>query len=191
MAVALYHHGVVFDRRDIDRFLRTQLEVTWNGDMKKPQWFKVDGRKPWNKQSPYMAEALAPFEPKIEQFVYFGRGRDARVQNIGNAWQGGVGADAWLAGKYWELPRARGGKQIYLEAGNRFCKKQENRDFLKSLDFTVEPPGYRFHWHPTELEKTNPEKWGRLPGAKGEFKGASIGTWSRIVEFPRRRGGCC
>ena len=152
MAVALYHHGVVFDRQDIDRFLKTQLEVTWNGDPENPQWFKVDGQQPWNQESPYMAEALAPFEPKLERFVYFGRGRDARIENTANAWQGGVGADAWLVGKFRKLPRAKGGRQMYLEAGNRFREKEENRRFLDSLQFSVVAPGYTFSWSPTELK---------------------------------------
>jgi hypothetical protein len=36
MAEALYDHGVVFDRTDIDRFLATQIGVCWNGSCDAP-----------------------------------------------------------------------------------------------------------------------------------------------------------
>ena len=36
--------------------------------------------------------------------------------------------------------------------------------------FTVEPPGYWFHWNPTELEKTNPEKGFGIPAQRANSK---------------------
>ena len=184
MAVVLYQYGVVFDHEDIDRFLKTPLEITWNGDSENPQWFKVDGRKPWNKESPYMCAALAPFDHKIEQFVYFGPQQDKRVASAGNAWQGGVVADGWIVGKYLDLPRAKGGKQGYVDAGNRFREKKENRDFLESLDFTVVAPGYKFHWNPTELEKTNPEKGFAIPALSCRDRPAHSMKDARLAEAP-------
>jgi hypothetical protein len=42
-----YHTGVVFDQVDLERILRTNLEVMWNGDRAEPQWRNADGRGPW------------------------------------------------------------------------------------------------------------------------------------------------
>lgn len=42
-----YHTGVVFDQTDLERILRTNLEVMWNGDAAEPQWRNADSRGPW------------------------------------------------------------------------------------------------------------------------------------------------
>lgn len=42
-----YHTGVVFDRTDLERILRTNLGVMWNGNAAEPQWRNADGRGPW------------------------------------------------------------------------------------------------------------------------------------------------
>ena len=42
-----YHTGVVFDQTDLERILRTNLGVMWNGDAAEPQWRNADGRSPW------------------------------------------------------------------------------------------------------------------------------------------------
>lgn len=32
---------------DLERILRTNLEVMWNGNAAEPQWRNADGRGPW------------------------------------------------------------------------------------------------------------------------------------------------
>ncbi|NQT54280.1 hypothetical protein HQ576_19640, partial [bacterium] len=53
-AVLHFEHGLVFDRTDIDRFVKTQATVCWTGDFAKPRWARVDGR---TSKQPYLCSA--------------------------------------------------------------------------------------------------------------------------------------
>lgn len=140
-AVELYHHGVVFDRADIGRFLRTQLEMCWNGDLENPTWYRVD-RSRGKQSGSYICSALAPFHEKVYRFLYTGARQDERVGRAGHSWQGGPVARGWLAGKYLYCPAAAGGKAIHAEFGKRFRSKPACARFLRELQFEVTADGY-------------------------------------------------
>jgi hypothetical protein len=142
-AVALYEFGLVFDKSDMGRFLKTQLAMCWNGSMANPVWSRVDGtRPPQYTQGEYISEALAPFSEKVTEFLYRGLDRDEVLKDREDSWTGGPVAAGWLRAKLVDYPAAKGGKQVYREYGKRFLAKKENRDFLKALAFEVTPPGY-------------------------------------------------
>jgi len=157
-AVVLYHHGVVFDKTDIERFVKTQTEVVWNGDLENPRWARADGSvKEKYTQGPYMCVDLAPFSEKVYRFLFTGARQDERVERAGHSWQGGPVADGWIRGKLITCPAAAGGRQVHLEAGKRFLAEAENRAFLKSLEFEVTGDGYRPPVVPTEMKPMPPE----------------------------------
>jgi hypothetical protein len=157
-AVALYHHGVVFDRKDIDRFLKTQMATCWNGDAENPKWARVDGSTS-NKYmvGSYLCPALAPFNQKLADFIYTGKRRQKRVDGAGHTWSGGVQARGWIVGKYLNLPAAKGGQAMYPQAEVSFLKKEANRRLMKSLAFTVTAPGYSSPKTPDEMKDMPPE----------------------------------
>jgi hypothetical protein len=141
--VALYHHGLVFDRADIGRFLKTQMEMCWNGDPANPKWARVDGSTSDKYMvGSYVCPALAPFSDKLAGFIYAGPGQQERIDKAAHSWGGGVLAMGWITGKHVDLPAAKGGQPMYPQAGVRFLVKQENRDLLKSLQFAVAGAGY-------------------------------------------------
>ena len=150
-AVMLYHHGVVFDRADIDRFLKTQLEMTWNGDLAAPKWYRVD-RSRGQQSGSYICDALAPFHEKVYRFLYAGARQDERLQRMDHSWQGGPVAREWLDGKFVYCPAAAGGKQIHADVGKRFLRKAENQAFMRAIQFAVTGPGYRPPRSPTEMK---------------------------------------
>ena len=161
-AIALYDYGLVFDKTDVDRFLRTQLEMCWNGSMTDPKWARVDGTTPAQyTQGEYICDALAPFSDKVAEFLYTGARQDQLLRESGDDWSGGPIASGWLEGKLIELPAAKGGKQVYLDYGKRFLAKKANRDFLKALAFQVTPPGYTAPEVPSQM-KDMPQE----PGAE-------------------------
>jgi hypothetical protein len=41
--VTAYHHGIVYDEKDIQRIINTNLKVMWNGDRKNPIFFNSNG----------------------------------------------------------------------------------------------------------------------------------------------------
>ena len=157
-AVALYQHGVVFDRTDMERFLKTQLEMCWNGDLANPKWARVDGTvSEQYMQGEYMCSALAPFSPRIVEFVY-GQGAVAnRLENAGHPWQGGPVANGWIGGKLMSLPLAQGGRQAYASFGQAFLSKPENSRFAQSLAFQVTGEGYKAPEVPRQMESMPPE----------------------------------
>ncbi|HUS47809.1 MAG TPA: hypothetical protein VM098_06810 [Phycisphaerae bacterium] len=157
-AVLLYQHGVVFDKADIDRFLKTQTAVAWNGDLTEPKWARVDGSTDARyMQGQYICPALAPFEPKVHEFLYAGARQAERLANREHSWQGGPVADEWLRGKYIDSPLAAGGKQVHLEVGRRFSAKAGNRKLLESLAFEVAGAGYAAPMAPADMKPIPPE----------------------------------
>lgn len=73
--VEAYHSGIVFDRVDIERMVRTNLKVMWNGDLDDPKWRNSDARGPWEAPPPppdgwkgragTLWSALRDFDPTI------------------------------------------------------------------------------------------------------------------------------
>jgi hypothetical protein len=139
-AVAFYAHGLVFDRTDIDRFVRTQTEVCWNGSVEQPKWARVDGRPAGGA---YLCSLLAPFDERIYRVAFTGRAQQERVKHRAHGWQGSVVAAGYLEVKYLTVPRWRGGTPAEAASVAAFAKKPANRRLLESFAFEVKPPGYR------------------------------------------------
>jgi hypothetical protein len=139
--VLLYHYGVVFDRTDLDRFLKTQMSVCWNGDLANPLYFATDG-SPAKPKERFTCPALAPFDANLAKLLYTGPAQAERVAKSADEWQGGVTAADWLYGKYILDPAVKDGKPLYGAVGEKFLKNKENAQWMKSLAFEVTPPGY-------------------------------------------------
>lgn len=149
-AVLLYQHGLVFDRTDMDRFVRTQLDMCWNGDLERPVWSRVDGTRPEQyTQGEYIAPALAPFSEKVAEYLFTGPRQERRLSDLSDSW-GGVQAGGWLRAKLLEYPAAVGGNQPFLAYGQRFLAKQENSELAAKLAFAITEPGYRAPLTPAE-----------------------------------------
>ena len=146
-AVGLWGHGLVFDDADMQRFVKTQLEATWNGRLDDPKWFRVD-RSRGTQDGRYICPALAPFDKKIHTFLYTGPRQAERLANAKHSWQGGPVANGWIRGKYINHPAAAGGKQIHLAAGKKFLTEPANRKFMQSQRFDVTGGGYRAQPNP-------------------------------------------
>jgi hypothetical protein len=151
-AVLLYQYGLVFDKTDMDRFVKTQLEMCWNGDLEHPVWSRVDGTRPEQyTQGAYISVSLAPFSEKVAQYLFTGRRQERLLEHMDDSWSGGAQAAGWLQAKLVDYPAAKGGKQPYLKYGRQFLAKKENRDFLSSLTFEVTAPGYQPPHAPGEM----------------------------------------
>jgi hypothetical protein len=157
-AVALYQHGVVFERADIDRFLKTQLEKCWNGDAAKPKWARVDGTvSDKYMQGDYICAALAPYSDKIADFLFAGPRMEDRLKNANHSWQGGPVLAGWLEGKWVTLPRAKAAPQPFLAFGKQFLEKKENQGFAAGLQFEVTGAGYAPPQAPADMKNMPPE----------------------------------
>ncbi|MBN1676044.1 MAG: hypothetical protein JXR37_33680 [Kiritimatiellae bacterium] len=159
-AVRLHAEGLVFDKTDIDRFVKTQTEMCWNGDVDNPQWSRCDGtRKAKYTNGAYMCGALATYSEKIA--AYCGRSdpegrkrqRAERYAKRDHGWQGGIVAEGYVNSLVHEVRKAAGGngKPAAEPLGAGFLAKAENRAWLEALDFAVEPPGYAAPRTPAEI----------------------------------------
>ncbi len=152
-AVVLYQHGLVFDETDMQRFVKTQTEMCWNGDMQNPEWARVDGTTSDRyMQGAYICGALAPLSPKVAQFLYEGARRQERLDNAGHPWQGGPVAAGWVEGKFITLPRAKGGAKPHVRAGQQFLSDPQRRDWYGKLAFQVTEPGYSAPQSPRQMD---------------------------------------
>ncbi len=112
-ALNLYHHGLVFDDADVQKLVRTQMQVCWNGDAENPVYKMVSGATPKETER-FIAPSLAPWDAKLAAFIYSGPIQEERIAKSKDFWQGGVLASDWLRGKYLELPQ--GTKRRYVKS---------------------------------------------------------------------------
>ncbi len=162
-AVTLYHHGVVFDERDIERFLRTQMKRVWNADVENPAFSRVDGR---STDGSYASGALAPWNKTLASFLYGGRRQQDRLERAPHPWQGGPAAAGWIRGKLIGLPAASGGRRLHSDAGEKFSRDPKNRELLEELAFEVAGDGYRPPRTPADWPDmpADPGRGGKQPG---------------------------
>jgi hypothetical protein len=135
MVAALYDHGVVFGKTDLDRFVKTQLEVCWNGSLDHPVFLNTEGKPSSDPEGKViMAEALARFAPQVREYCYGPRAAAGRLRNLRSDWSGGAMAVDYLAGKYL---RTRTPEPQRARFRDEFCKKPENAALLKELEFEI------------------------------------------------------
>lgn len=77
--VFAYNMGVTFTEADMRRFIRTNMEFMWNGDLERPEWANSDSKLPgYKKAAPSEAYpttagtvwgALGQFDPKIRELA--------------------------------------------------------------------------------------------------------------------------
>ena len=149
-AVLLHEHGLVFDRGDMDRFLKTQTTVCWNGDVNSPKWARVDGRP---MDTSYLCGWLGAFDDKVHEMAYGAPAQQARLAGKDHPWQGGPTACWWLEDKYVIMPRWRGGEPAEADSVAAFLAQPENRKLVEELAFTVAEPSYKAPTTPGEMER--------------------------------------
>lgn len=103
-AVLLYELGLIFGDVDIQRFVRTQTEVAWNGSLQEPQWFRVDGRDAPEGHT-YLCRWLAPYDERVWELSFGEIARAERLANKDHSWQGSIVAMGWLEDRYLVTPR--------------------------------------------------------------------------------------
>jgi hypothetical protein len=140
-AALLHRHGLVFSRKDMERFTATQTQVCWNGDMAAPLFFQTTG-KPADKGERFVAPPLAVFNPAFAEFVYGPAATAERVKMTTSDWKGGVMAAPWLLGKFVELPQGLKDNPADQALMASFLAKPENAALSAEKSFVVEPPGF-------------------------------------------------
>jgi hypothetical protein len=150
-AVRLHEAGLVFDKSDIARFVKTQTEMCWNGDVMNPRWARCDGtRSKKYMQGAYLCAALAPYDRRIAALCGRGdaksreRERAERFKGRTHGWRGGVVAEGYVNRLIDEREEQAGApvEPTHEPLGKRFLAKRANRLWMAKQRFTVKPPGY-------------------------------------------------
>ncbi len=139
-AVLLYERGLVFDKRDMSRFVKTQVGACWNGDFENPAWARVDGRRADQR---YLCPWLAPFDERIYRLAFGEHGQKERLKAKDHSWQGGPVTCEWLEMKYVTLAGWKDDGPAEKQTAAAFLAEAGNRALAESLTFEVAAPGYQ------------------------------------------------
>ncbi len=165
-AVLLYECGLVFDRADLERFVKTQKTVCWNGDVQHPAWFRLNGLPAPNPSDvPWLCWWLAPFDKSLYDVTFRPAAQQERLdlathtphglfecsEWLEDKYGAGLVACDWLEVKYLISPRWSGDKPAETAAVAAFVAKPEGRKLLKELSFQVKAPGYQAPATPSQM----------------------------------------
>ena len=143
MAVKLYQHGLLFNDQDLQRFLKTQTEQCWNGDMEKPIYRNVAAVSPadskWIKGR-FLSLALARYDETLHKLAFAGPHEAQQHQKASNGWQGGTNAQAYVTHKYLSTFSSEN-PQPFKTLGEQFLKDPANKIFYDTLFFEVTGKG--------------------------------------------------
>lgn len=145
IALNLYQHGVVFDDTDLARFVATQKNRCWNGDMTAPVYRTVAGigkAESKHVQGQFLSHLTALYDPELSQLAFAGPHEAEIAARSANAWGGCVGIAPYVRAKYLLRPLvAAGQKQPFARYGEAFLADPANRAFAENLRFSVTAPG--------------------------------------------------
>jgi len=141
IALNLYEHGLLFDQTDLARFVKTQKEMCWNGDMDTPEYRTVDGStSKWTKGR-FLSFQIAPHDPALSQLAFSGPHEAEILDNAPNDWRGGIMAQGYISAKFLHRQLIAENPQPYADFGIAFLKDPDNRTFTALLTNKVEGSG--------------------------------------------------
>lgn len=141
IALKLYQHGLVFNDEDLARFLKTQKEMCWNGDMDTPLYRNVAGETGKWIKGRFLSMQLAHYDETLRKLAFYGPHEPEMLANASSEWKGGVNAQNYIIEKYLMQPAVRVNPRPEIGIGERFLAKTENRDFYQKRVRPVVPPG--------------------------------------------------
>jgi len=133
IALNLYQRGLLFDEKDIERFIVTQKDMCWNGDMENPEWRSVAGVKNKWIKGVFFSYQLAPYDDTLSTLGFQGALADKAFENKDSGWKGGILANSYLLNKHVVGPKVKTQKQPFAAVGEQFLADDGNRVFYERL----------------------------------------------------------
>lgn len=159
IALNFYQHGLLFDREDLDRFIRTQKEMCWNGDMENPVYRKVTGEKDKWTHGRFLSYQLSHYDPLLTKLAFDGPHEPQILRDSEDAWKGGANAQDYVIEKYLMAPRIEDTPQPFESIGRKFLSNEDNQVFHDILNRGVCEPG--------SIPARKPSDLFALPHARG------------------------
>lgn len=163
IALNLYQRGLLFNDEDLARFVKTQKEMAWNGDMEKPEWRNVAGETSQWIKGEFFSYQLAPYDQQLTELGFQGVLANQALANKDSGWKGGIQANDYVYNKFVLAPEIQKQPQPMSAVAEKFLASDDNRIFYERLlayaqPTDVEPPrkpAYMFADPALAIEKSN------------------------------------
>jgi hypothetical protein len=141
IALGLYQHGLLFTEADLQRFVKTQKTMCWNGDMEQPEYRTVAGTTGQYVKGRFLSHQVSHYDPVLRKLAFDGPHEAEQLAGSASPWAGGANAQDYVREKFLMAPRIAKHPRPYAAVGERFLADQGNRAFYDGLFLEVEPPG--------------------------------------------------
>ena len=155
IALNLYQHGLLFTDEDLRRFVRTQKEQCWNGNLDAPGYRTVAGESSTQNShvsGRFLSYQISHYDPVLTRLAFHGPHEAEALKNAPSGWLGGTNAQDYVREKFIMAPLVRIQLRPYAAFGERFLASPENRALHDRLAFNVEPPGAVTPLKPSQTE---------------------------------------
>lgn len=141
IALKLYQHGLVFTDEDLARFVKTQKEMCWNGDLAAPAYRNVAGETSKWIKGRFLSMQLAHYDETLRKLAFYGPHEAEILANAASDWKGGINAQNYVVEKFLMQPVVKGNPRPDAQVGERFLANPENQEFYRKLVRSVVAPG--------------------------------------------------
>ena len=156
IATSLYRHGLLFTDEDIGRFVRTQKEMCWNGDLENPVYRTVSGQANKFTSGRFLSYQLAQYDKTLARLAFSGPHEEEAARDASSSWSGGANAQDYVREKFVVAPGSHETPRPYAEFGRRFLAGPVNRAFHEQLCRKRVTPDVKASFKPSQASFTEP-----------------------------------
>lgn len=156
IALNLYQHGLLFDETDLGRFIRTQREQCWNGDLEQPSYRNVAGQTSEHIRGRFLSYQIAHYDPLLAKLAFGDAAGDRARLNAVRPWQGGPDARSYIEERYLMSEMVARQPRPHGEIGRHFLKDPDNRAFHEAHALAWTPPGAQTPRTPSDWDPSIP-----------------------------------
>jgi hypothetical protein len=157
IALNLYQHGLLFDDMDLARFIRTQREQCWNGDLEEPVYRRVSGDRDQWTRGRFLSYSIAHYDEALKTLAFAGPHESQALNDTESSWKGGANAQSYIVEKYLIAPIIEATPQPFAAVGQTFLSNDGNQPFYDLLNKEVHEPGSIPARRPSDLFAVPPD----------------------------------
>jgi hypothetical protein len=166
IATNLYRHGLLFDDHDIARFVCTQKEMCWNGDLEHPVYRTVSGQANKFTSGRFLSYQLAQYDATLARLAFRGPHEEEAARDASSSWKGGANAQDYIREKFVLAPGIHANPRPYAEFGRSFLAGPVNRARYEQLRRERVTPDVRAPLKPSQASFAEPTVMGQSAGPR-------------------------
>jgi len=175
IALNLYQMNLLFTDEDLARFIRTQRDMCWNGNLENPEYRTVAGMTGKYVKGRFLSLQIAHYDPTLAQLGFEGVHAEEARKNSTHPWKGGLLAQNYIREKFLRSSLVKADPHPDRTFGDRFVADPENQAFVGSLSFDVREPSPSTPRKPSEARflQTVPPPPAAMPSVSPFSRGFS------------------